>query len=49
MLPFVFSFHALMVVAHLEIKLPPLNETGTDKKLTADFEKIMTFSLARGF
>ena len=38
-----------MLVAHWESKLPPCNETGKDKKLTTDFEKILTFSLARGF
>ena len=38
-----------MRVAHWECKLPPLNDTGKDYKLTTDFEKILTFSLARGF
>ena len=38
-----------MLVAHWECKLPPLNATGTDKKLTTHFEKFLTFSLARGF
>ena len=38
-----------MRVAHWECKLPPLNGTGKDYKLTTDFEKILTFSLARGF
>ena len=37
-----------MLVAHWECKLPPLNDTGKDWKLTTDFE-ILTFSLARGF
>ena len=38
-----------MLVAHCERKPPPLNDTGKDYKLTTDFEKILTFSLARGF
>ena len=37
-----------MLVAHWECKLP-LNDTAEDQKLTIDFEKILTFSLARGF
>ena len=42
-------FHALILVAHWECKLPPLNGTGKDWELTTDFEKILAFSLARGF
>ena len=42
-------FHALILVAHWECKLPPLNGTGKDYKLKTDFEKILTFSLAREF
>ena len=38
-----------MLVAHWECKLPPLNDTGKDYKLTADVVKILTFSLAMGF
>ena len=38
-----------MLVAHWECKLPPLNGTGKDYKLITDFEKILTFSLAREF
>ena len=38
-----------MLVALRESKLLPLNDTGKDWKLTTDFEKILTFSLARGF
>ena len=38
-----------MLVALREGKLLPLNDTGKDWKLTTDFEKILTFSLARGF
>ena len=38
-----------MLVALWECKLPPLNDTGKDKKLNTDFEKILTFSVARGF
>ena len=37
-----------MLVAHWQCKLP-LNDTVEDQKLTIDFEKILTFSLARGF
>ena len=47
--PCSFHFHALILVAHWECKLPPLNGTGKDYKLTTDFEKILTFSLAREF
>ena len=42
-------FHALMLVAHWESKLRPLNHTGKNYKVTTDFEKILTFSLATGF
>ena len=38
-----------MLVAHWECKLPPVNDTGKDQKLTTDLEKILTFSLGRGF
>ena len=38
-----------MLVALWECKLPPLNHTGKDQKLTTDFQKILTFSLGRGF
>ena len=38
-----------MLVAYWECKLPPVNDTGKELKLTTDFEKILTFSLARGF
>ena len=38
-----------MLAAHWECKLPSLNDTGKDQKLTTDFEKILTFSLASGF
>ena len=38
-----------MVVADCGCKLPPLNDTGKDYKLTTDFVKILTFSLAREF
>ena len=38
-----------MLVAHWECKLPSLNDTGKDYKLTTDSEKILTFSLAKGF
>ena len=38
-----------MVVAHWECKRSPPNDTGKDWKLTTGFEKILTFSLARGF
>ena len=38
-----------MLVAICECKFPPLDDTGEDKKLTTDFEKILTFSRARGF
>ena len=37
-----------MLVALWECKLPPLNDTGKDKKLNADFE-VLTSSVARGF
>ena len=37
-----------MLVALWECKLPLLNHTGEDEKLTTDFEKILTFSLSRG-
>ena len=47
--PCSFYFHSLMLVALREGKLLPLNDTGKDWKLTTDFEKILTFSLARGF
>ena len=42
-------FHGFMLLAHWDCKLPPLNDTRKDKKLTTYFEKILTFSLARGF
>ena len=48
LMPFIL-FHVLMLVRHWECKRPPLNDTGKDQKLTTDFEKILTFSLARGF
>ena len=38
-----------MLVALWECKRPPLNDTAKDQKCTADFEKILTFSLAGGF
>ena len=38
-----------MLVAHWEYKLPPLNDTGKDQKVTLDFEKIVTFSVESGF
>ena len=38
-----------MLVAHWECKLPPVNDTAKDQKLTTDLEKILTFSLGRGF
>ena len=38
-----------MLVAHWERKLPTFNDSGKDYKLTTDFEKILTFSLAREF
>ena len=38
-----------MLVALWECKLPSLNDTGKDEKLNTDFEKILTFSPARGF
>ena len=38
-----------MLVAHWECKLPPLNDTGKDQKLTIYFEKILTLSLGSGF
>ena len=47
--PCSFYFHSLMLVALREGKLLPFNDTGKDWKLTTDFEKILTFSLARGF
>ena len=47
--PCSFYFHSLMLVAQWECKLPPLNDTGKDLKLTTYFEKILTFSLAKGF
>ena len=46
--PCSFYFHALMLVVFWKLKLPPLYDTGKDKKLITDFEKILTFSLARG-
>ena len=39
-------FHALMLVAHRECELPPLNDTGKEQKLATDFEKILTITLA---
>ena len=47
--PCSFYFHALILVAHCECKFSPLNDAGKYVKLTTDFEKILTFSLARGF
>ena len=42
-----------MVVTLWEYKSPPFNDkpcsSHKDQKLTTDFEKILTFSLARGF
>ena len=38
-----------MLVVHWECKLPPVNDTGKDQKLTTDLEKILTFSLGRAF
>ena len=38
-----------MLVGHWKCKLPPVNGTGKDQKLTTDFEKILTFSLVSGF
>ena len=38
-----------MLVTHWECKLAPLNDNVKDYKLTKDFEKILTFSLAREF
>ena len=38
-----------MLVAHSECTPPLINDTGKDWKLTTDFEKILTFGLARGF
>ena len=38
-----------MLVAFWECKLSPLNDTGKDKKLNTYFQKILTFSVARGF
>ena len=51
--PSSFYFYALMVVTLWEYKSPPFNDkpcsSHKDQKLTTDFEKILTFSLARGF
>ena len=33
----------------LGVKTPFLNDTGKDQKITTDFDKILTFCLARGF
>ena len=38
-----------MLVTHWECKLAPLNDNVKDYKLTKDFEKILTVSLAREF
>ena len=38
-----------MLVTLWECKLPPLNDTGKDKKLNTDFEKVLTSSVAKGF
>ena len=46
--PCSFYFHALMLLSHWQCKLPPLNDIGKDEKLTTEFQKVMTFSLARG-
>ena len=46
--PCSFYIHVLMLAAFWEWKLPPFNDNGKHWKLTTDFDKILTFSLARG-
>ena len=42
-----FNFHALMLVVLWEWKFSLLNDIGKDYKVNTDFDKILTFSVAR--
>ena len=46
--PCSFYFHAFMLIAFWERKLPLVNDNGRDKELNTNFDRILTFSLAKG-